>query len=149
MIVSTADLGGLRGRVAMVDGGFDPLHDGHIAYFQAAKELGVPVLCNISGDHYVSGKHPPLLTEDQRAIVIDSIRFIDYTHVSQTTTEAILETARPAMYVKGTDWQGRLPAEQVELCERLGIEVVFVDTMRDSSSRILESYTAKVGYERD
>ena len=133
----------------MVDGGFDPLHDGHIAYFEAASELGVPVLCNVSGDHYVSGKHPPLLAEGQRAIVIDSIRFIDYTHISQTTTEAILEVARPAMYVKGTDWQGRLPAEQVELCGRLGIEVVFVDTMRDSSSRLLDSYAAKVGHERD
>jgi cytidyltransferase-like protein len=143
LIVATDDLAGLRGQVAMVDGGFDPLHDGHVAYFRAAKELGVPVLCNISGDHYVSGKHPPLLREDQRAIVIDAMRFVDYTHVSQTTTEAILEAAVPLMYVKGADWNGRLPEAQVALCARLGIEIVFVDTMRDSSTRILESYMTR------
>lgn len=143
MIVATEKLADLRGQVAMVDGGFDPLHDGHIAYFQAASELGVPVLCNISGDHYVSGKHPPLLREEQRAVIIDAIRFVDYTHISRTSTEAILEAAAPRMYVKGTDWEGRLPQSQTELCERLGIEIVFVATMRDSSSRILEDYMTR------
>ena len=37
-----------RGVVAMVDGGFDPLHHGHIAYFEAAAGLGAAgarVLC--------------------------------------------------------------------------------------------------------
>ena len=27
-------------KVVVVTGGFDPLHSGHIEYFQAAKELG-------------------------------------------------------------------------------------------------------------
>ncbi len=45
----------------MVDGGFDPLHGGHIAYFRAARELGRPLLCNLSGDDYVRAKHEPLL----------------------------------------------------------------------------------------
>ena len=143
MIIDTDELARCRGEVAMVDGGFDPLHDGHVAYFRAAKELGLPVLCNISGDHYVASKHPPLLQEDQRAAVIDSIRFIDYTHVSQTTTEAILEAAAPRMYVKGVDWEAKLPKSQIEICSRLGIEIVFVDTIRDSSSRILANYTTR------
>jgi len=34
MIVPTEQLGAHRGRVAMVDGGFDPLHGGHVAYFR-------------------------------------------------------------------------------------------------------------------
>ena len=65
-------------RVAMVDGAFDPLHHGHIAYFKAARELGAPVLCNLASDRYVRTKHRPLLTETQRATVIDAIRYIDY-----------------------------------------------------------------------
>ena len=36
MIVATRELSGHRGRVTMVDGGFDPLHPGHVAYFEAA-----------------------------------------------------------------------------------------------------------------
>ena len=41
----------------MVDGGFDPLHEGHIAYFAAAAELGVPVLCNLASEP--SGEQAP------------------------------------------------------------------------------------------
>jgi glycerol-3-phosphate cytidylyltransferase-like family protein len=41
MIVATEQLGAHRGRVAMVDGGFDPLHGGHVAYFREAARLGV------------------------------------------------------------------------------------------------------------
>lgn len=145
MIVATDELPRLRRRVAMVDGCFDPLHEGHVAYFRAAKELGPPVLCNVSGDHYLNGKHPPLLREDQRAAVIDSIRFVDYTHISSTSTVAILEAAVPRMYVKGTDWEGRLPEAETETCGRLGIEIAYVDTMLDSSSRILEDYMTRSG----
>ncbi|MEY3358669.1 MAG: Cytidylyltransferase-like, partial [Actinomycetota bacterium] len=46
MIVAWNDLPNLAGKVAMVDGSFDPLHEGHIAYFSAAAELGWPLLCN-------------------------------------------------------------------------------------------------------
>ena len=67
----------------MVDGAFDPLHRGHIEYFRAARELGVPLLCNVASDRYVRTKHPPLLPEDQRAAVIDAIRFIDYMHINR------------------------------------------------------------------
>ncbi|NDI10852.1 MAG: hypothetical protein EBY74_07690, partial [Actinobacteria bacterium] len=47
MILSTADLAQVAGKVVMVDGSFDPLHDGHIEYFRQAAGLGLPVLCNV------------------------------------------------------------------------------------------------------
>ena len=75
----------------MVDGAFDPLHRGHIEYFRAAaRQLDVPLLCNIASDRYVRTKHPPLLPEDQRAAVVDAIRFISYTHINQFDTETAL-----------------------------------------------------------
>lgn len=140
MIVATEDLGALARTVAMVDGGFDPLHAGHIAYFRAARALGHPVLCNVSGDHYVRTKHEPLLPERQRVVVIDALRDIDYVHLSDDTTANVLRKLRPWGYVKGEDWRGRLPSEELELCAELGIEVVYVDTMEDSSSRLLKAY---------
>ena len=98
----------------MVDGAFDPLHRGHIEYFRAAAALGVPLLCNVASDRYVRTKHPPLLPEDQRAAIVDAIRYITYTHINQFDTETILRELRPRYYVKGKDWEGRLPAEQVD-----------------------------------
>jgi hypothetical protein len=43
--------------------------------------------------------------------------------------------------VKGNDWKGRLPAEQVTICAENGIEVVYLDTVLDSSSRLLQQFT--------
>jgi D-beta-D-heptose 7-phosphate kinase/D-beta-D-heptose 1-phosphate adenosyltransferase len=140
VIVATDELAGLRGRVAMTDGGFDPLHAGHVAYLAAAAALGAPVLCNVSGDHWVGRKHPPLLPEQERVVVVDAIRHVTYTHLSRTSTEAILDALRPRYYVKGQDWRDRLPPAQVDLCARHGIEIVFVDTVRNSSTRLLETY---------
>lgn len=140
MIVPFDALSAYRGIVAMVDGAFDPLHRGHIEYFRAAAELGAPVLCNVASDRYVRTKHPPLLDERQRAAVVDAIRYITYTHVNEFDTETILRELRPRYYVKGKDWDGRLPAEQVEICREHGIEIVYLDTVLDSSSRILEQY---------
>jgi cytidyltransferase-like protein len=143
LIVASAELVGLRGRVAMVDGGFDPLHDGHVDYFRAAAELGSPVLCNVSSDRYVETKHPPLLRDEQRVRLIDAIRHVDYVHLSHRPTAEVLRDLRPRMYVKGSDWEGRLPKEEIAICQHLGIEVVFLDTVRDSSSRILDDYLAR------
>jgi cytidyltransferase-like protein len=131
------------GQVAMVDGAFDPLHAGHIEYFKAAAQLGVPVLCNVASDLYVATKHPPLLPEEQRAAVVDAIRYIDFTHVNQFDTETILTHLRPKYYVKGKDWEGRLPPRQVEICSRLEIGIVYLDTIRDSSSRLLQRFAAQ------
>lgn len=143
MIVSFEQLKDYRKKVAMVDGAFDPLHRGHIEYFRAAvQQLDVPLLCNVASDRYVATKHPPLLPEDQRAAVVDAIRYISYTHINQFDTETILRELQPKYYVKGKDWEGRLPPDQVRICAEHGIGVVYLDTVVDSSTRILRSYLA-------
>jgi cytidyltransferase-like protein len=140
MIVSFEQLKDLRAAVGMVDGAFDPLHRGHIEYFRAAADLGVPLLCNVASDAYVRTKHPPLLPEEQRAAVVDAIRYITYTHVNRFDTETILRELRPRYYIKGADWAGRLPPDQVVICGEHAIEIVYLDTVLDSSSRLLQQF---------
>jgi len=138
VILTFEQLKDYRKKVAMVDGAFDPLHRGHIEYFRAAAEqLDVPLLCNVASDRYVWTKHPPLLPEVQRAAIVDAIRFIDYTHINQFDTETILRELQPKYYVKGKDWEGRLPPEQVQICREQGIDVVYLVTVFDSSSPII------------
>ena len=140
MIVATGDLGRHTGEVTMVDGGFDPIHAGHIDYFRAAAALGRPVLCNVSSDGYVSTKHAPLLPEGQRVRVLDAIRYLDLVHLSSTTTAEVLRALRPAVYAKGDDWKGRLPEEELRICDELGIEIAYLDTVTQSSSQLLAAY---------
>jgi cytidyltransferase-like protein len=140
VIVATLELERFRGTVAMVDGGFDPLHPGHIAYFREAAALGHPVLCNVAADDWVGQKHPPLLTQAERAVVIDAIRWVEYTHLALSATADVLTALRPRFYVKGSDWRDRLPVSERDVCADLGIEVVFLDTVTRSSTAILERY---------
>ena len=142
MIVTTDELPRYSGEVAMIDGGFDPIHAGHVEYMRAAAELGVPVLCNVSSDEWVARKHAPLLEQEERVKVIDAIRYVDYTHASSVSTVAVLRALRPRFYVKGADWRGRMPDDEAAACEELGIEPVFLDTVLDSSTRILERFAS-------
>jgi bifunctional ADP-heptose synthase (sugar kinase/adenylyltransferase) len=127
----------LHGKVAMVDGGFDPLHPGHVGYFRAAAALGAPVFCSVSPDAWVARKHAVLLLQDERIALIDAIRFVDYTYAAQSTTAEVLALLRPRFYVKGDDWRDRLPQEELDVCTREGIEVVFLDTVTNSSTELL------------
>ena len=127
----------------MVDGGFDPLHHGHVAYFEVAAGLGLPVFCNVSSDEWVAGKHPPLLDQAERGAVIDAIRFVAYTHPSSVSTAEVLQLLEPRYYAKGADWEGRLPEEELAICAERGIEVVYLDTVVESSSAILVRYAAR------
>jgi cytidyltransferase-like protein len=124
----------------MVDGGFDPLHAGHIRYFRAAAALGLPVLCNVSADDWVSRKHPPLLPQAERVEVLDAIRWLEYVHLSTGSTASVLRELQPRYYAKGADWEGRLPPEEVAVCTDVGTEMVFLDTVTDSSTAILDRY---------
>jgi cytidyltransferase-like protein len=143
VIVPTAELGRYRRRVTMVDGGFDPLHPGHVAYFEAAAAIGLPVLCNVSPDSWVARKHPPFLDQDERAAIVDAIRFVDYTHLAQGETVDVLRALEPHSYAKGADWRDRLPDAELAACAELGIEVVYLDTVLDSSTAILERYAGR------
>lgn len=137
MIIASNGLAQLHGRVTMADGGFDPLHAGHLEYFEAAAALGCPLLCNIAPDEYVARKHPPLLRSADRARLIDALRPVSYTHAASGPTSDVLRELRPRYYVKGAEWRDRLPQQELDVCAANGIEPVYLDTKRDSSSAII------------
>ena len=143
MLIDFNELRQFRGQVAMIDGAFDPLHHGHIAYFTEARKLGLPLLCNIASDDYLRTKHEPLLAQKERAQVIDALASVTYTHPSHYDTETVLNELRPVYYIKGNDWQGRLPAEQLAICAEHNIGIVYLDTVLSSSSNLLERHNSK------
>ena len=112
----------MAGVVAMVDGGFDPLHAGHVAYFRGRGTLGAPVSATSPPDSYVATKHPAAAARgSERARCLDAIRMVDYVHLSRGTTDDVLEQLRPRYYVKGTDWRDRLPARsRWNICAGMG-----------------------------
>ena len=144
MIVTTEQLHKYVGQLAMVDGSFDPLHDGHIAYFRAAAAVGHPLLCNIASDKWTESKHRVLLSQQQRGVVLDAIKYLSFVHLSATTTLNVLEMLRPKVYMKGSDWvaRGGVPSDEREICQKLGIEIMYLDTVTNSSSRLLAEWSS-------
>lgn len=145
MVIAPGQEDRLPHGAAMVDGCFDPLHRGHVEYFHVARSLGVPVFCNLASDRYIATKkqRPPLLPEGERAAVIDAMRDVDYVYVTSEGTAWSLRRFRPRYYVKGNDWRGRLPAEEMKVCKELGIEVTYADCPLNSSTRLLVDFMEK------
>jgi glycerol-3-phosphate cytidylyltransferase-like family protein len=142
MLLTTDQLPQYCRQVAMVDGSFDPIHDGHIGYFKAASELGVPLLCNVAPDSWTVTKHPVFLEQQQRGVVLEAIRYITYVHLSDLATVEVLRLLKPKFYVKGNDWvdRGGVPQVEADVCVELGIEVVYLPTVTNSSSKILHDF---------
>lgn len=145
MIVTTEQLHEYVGQVAMVDGSFDPLHDGHIEYFRAASAVGLPLLCNVASDEWTASKHTVLLSQQQRGVVLDAIKYLSFVHLSSTTTLDVLELLRPKVYIKGSDWltRGGIPSKEKDFCNQWRIKVLYLETVTNSSSRLLADWSTR------
>ena len=143
MLLTTDHLTQYRQQVAMVDGSFDPIHDGHIGYFKAAFDLGLPVLCNVAPDSWTASKHPVFLSQHQRGVVLDAIRYIEFVHLAEMRTVEVLKILRPKMYIKGNDWidRGGIPQIEADVCREFEIEVIYLQTVTNSSSKILAEWS--------
>jgi cytidyltransferase-like protein len=143
MILLTEELSFYANKLALVDGSFDPIHDGHVKYFQAASQLGVPVLCNVAPDSWTSSKHKVLLNQEQRGVVLDSIKYLDFVHLSSIPTAEVIQLLKPRFYLKGNDWltRGGVPEVEESLCRNLGIEILYLETVTNSSSKLLQNWT--------
>jgi cytidyltransferase-like protein len=143
VIVTAEHFPELYGNVTMVGGGYDPLHAGHVRYFEAAAAFGLPVLVSIDPEPYVESKHPVLLPVAERAEVIDALKPVTYVHLAPGSQQDVLALLRPRYFVKGADWRGRLPEEEVAAAADAGCEIVYCDTVFNSSSALLADYVRR------
>ena len=129
-------------QTILVDGSFDPLHDGHVRYLQAAAELGLPVICNVASDEYTQSKHPVLLEREKRLVVLDSLKFVDFVYSEVQPTFEVLRLLKPKIYAKGSDWlaRGGVPVREQRVCEEFGIELRYLDLPQNSSSQLIRQF---------
>jgi cytidyltransferase-like protein len=66
-------------KIVLVTGGFDPLHSGHIEYFNSAKELGDKLVVGINSDQWLTRKKGrPFMPWQERFKIIKSLKMVDY-----------------------------------------------------------------------
>lgn len=62
-------------KVVLVTGGFDPLHSGHIKYFQEAKKLGDILCVGVNSDEWLTRKKGrPFMSIEERLEIINNIK---------------------------------------------------------------------------
>lgn len=66
-------------KVVIVTGGFDPIHSGHIAYFNAAKALGDKLVVGLNSDEWLTRKKGrPFMNWFERCKIVQALKVVDY-----------------------------------------------------------------------
>ena len=67
-----------KNKISVVSGGFDPIHSGHIAYFQAAKKLGDTLIVALNSDEWlINKKGKYFMPYTERKIIIENLSMVN------------------------------------------------------------------------
>ncbi|MDV0447173.1 Bifunctional protein HldE [Methanosarcinaceae archaeon Ag5] len=90
----------------LATGTFDILHPGHISFLEQAKALGDELYVIIGRDANISNKPKPIIPENQRLLMIQSLKPVDYAVLGSLTDYfEPLEIIQPDIIVLGFNQQ--------------------------------------------
>lgn len=120
--------------VVFTNGVFDVMHRGHVTYLAQARALGASLVVALNSDASARrlGKGPdrPLNNENDRAVMMAALESVDLvTWFDEDTPVELLRELRPAVYVKGGDYDMATLAETREMAAWGGrsLAIPFVD----------------------
>lgn len=131
---------------AMVSGGFDPLHVGHVELLKAAKGLCDELIVALNGDKWLMKKKGfVFMPWDHRRAILESIKYVDevvrVTDLDDTVCDT-LRIFRPHFFINSGDRvSGNVPEEK--LCAELGIRSIWIGTKYQDvhSSKLISDAT--------
>jgi D-glycero-beta-D-manno-heptose 1-phosphate adenylyltransferase len=128
--------------IAFANGAFDLLHVGHIRYLEGAKREGDRLIVAINSDASVRGlKGPnrPILSETDRAELVDALRAVDYVVIfDEPSVAPLLALLKPDVHCKGTDYTVDTVPER-ETVKAYGGRIAIVGDPKDHSTTDLLS----------
>jgi D-beta-D-heptose 7-phosphate kinase/D-beta-D-heptose 1-phosphate adenosyltransferase len=155
-VVTRSELVSIRGRlrdqgrrVVFTNGCFDIIHRGHVEYLTKAKAKGDILVVGLNTDASVrrlKGPSRPVVSQDDRAIVMAAVGVVDYVCLFDEDTPLELITAVvPDVLVKGADW----PIDKVvgrDVVEAAGGTVQTIEFVADrSTTSIIERIRLTAG----
>lgn len=123
-------------RISIVSGGFDPLHVGHIALFEAAAQHGDKLVVLVNSDEWLCKKKGySFMTREDRMKIIKALETVDEVFMASDEDGSVVESLKllkegakqveySFCFVNGGD---RLPenSPETQFCLDNGIEVLF------------------------
>ncbi len=121
-------------KAIIVSGYFNPIHKGHLAYFELAKAKGDLLFVIVNSDLQRALKGSKLFQmEDERLLIVRSIRLVDKAILSIDEDRSVCATLEylykeygqkyAFAFANGGDQNNQVIPER-EICERLGIELI-------------------------
>jgi D-glycero-beta-D-manno-heptose 1-phosphate adenylyltransferase len=140
-------------RVVFTNGCFDILHAGHVRYLSQARSYGDVLVIGLNSDKSVKmikGEKRPIISEMQRAEVLEGLWCVDYvTLFHESDPLRLIEKLMPDVLVKGEDW----PEDKIigaDFVCRNGGEVIRVRMVPEISTsdiiqKIIKTYGRQEG----
>jgi cytidyltransferase-like protein len=142
-------------KIVLITGGFDPLHSGHIAYINAARELGDSLIVGVNSDEWLRRKKgQEFMPWQERATIISALhnvdRVINFDDSDNSAKDAIkkvraIHPRARIIFANGGDRTKENIPEMDLLQEMLHLEFVFGvggEDKKNSSSWILQEWKA-------
>ena len=134
--------------VVFANGNFDLWHVGHTRYLQGAAAEGNVLVVGVNGDGSVrraKGPGRPVTPLAERMELVAAVAGVDYVTCFDTDTcDELLESLRPHVHAKGTDYTPENLPER-ETLRRIGARLAVVGDPKDHSSSDLLARIQGVG----
>jgi len=118
----------------IVSGYFNPIHKGHIEYFNNAKANGDYLIVIVNSDYQRAIKgSKEFQNEDERVFIVSNIKSVDKVFLSIDQDRTVCETIRHVHQLLFTDFeiafanggdQNNTSIPEAPVCHELGIELI-------------------------
>ena len=123
----------MKKKAVIVSGYFNPVHKGHIEYFQNARKLADELFVIVNNDHQRALKgSKEFQDENERKFIIENFRLVDKCFISVDSDRTVIESIRKIYngysdayelaFANGGDQNNETIPER-SICEELGIDL--------------------------
>lgn len=151
-------------RIVLVKGTFDLFHIGHLNLLQKAKSLGEILVVVLKCDEAVKlkGSNRPIINEKNRAMIVDSIEYVDYCIVANEKSvldnnstlsgrdkiqyerySRIIKELKPNILIKQPN--NDIPASLLKLYEECSTQIIELErTEGISTTKLIEKIRSEI-----
>tara|TARA_R110000796_G_scaffold192112_1_gene308844 strand:- start:170 stop:592 length:423 start_codon:yes stop_codon:yes gene_type:complete len=121
-------------KVIIVSGYFNPIHKGHLEYFEKSKKHGNQLWVIVNNDYQRELKNSKeFQKEDERLTIVRAIRTVDFATLSIDKDRTVIESIKQihsdlgenhSLYFANGGDQNNTSIPEARICEELGVSLI-------------------------